>query len=127
MTRRIQAVVEYCAALALVAAVLFSALSVWEPVRVAGRSMSPALHPGDLVIVRKGARPHEGDIALVRARGHGAVLHRVVAVGGDGDIKTRGDANEVADRGRTSAGEVAGVAVRVIPAGELLLRWRGAE
>ena len=60
-------------------------------------------------------------------RGHGAVLHRVVAVGDDGDVTTRGDANEVADRERASANEVAGVAVRVIPAGELLRRWQGPE
>jgi len=118
---------EFAAALAVVAALLFAALSVWEPVRVAGLSMSPALRPGDLVIVRKNARPREGSIVLVRAAGHGAVLHRVVGIGLDGSVTTRGDANPIDDSERVSARDTAGVVVRVVPAGTLLGRWRAAE
>jgi signal peptidase I len=124
---RLGGVVEFILALAVVAGMLFLALSVWEPVRVAGKSMSPALHPGDLVVVRKDARPQDGSIVLVRAAGHGAVLHRVVAVGLDGSLTTRGDANPVDDRERVSADEVSGVVVRVVPAANLLRCWRGAE
>jgi signal peptidase I len=124
---RLSSVIEFVLALAVVAGLLFLASSVWEPVRVAGKSMSPALHPGDLVVVRKDARPRDGSIVLVRAAGHGAVLHRVVAVGSDGSLTTRGDANPVDDRERVSAAEVSGVVVRVLPAAGLLRRWRGAE
>ena len=127
MRERLQAAAEFVVALCMVAALLVAGLSVWEPVRVAGLSMSPALDPGDLVIVRKNTRPREGSIALVRAAGHGAVLHRVVTISGDGTMTTRGDGNPVDDRETVRAREVAGVVVRVIPAGALLRRWRGAE
>ena len=118
---------EYVAALALVAAILLATMSVWEPVRVAGMSMSPALLPGDVVVVRRGAQPHEGCIALIRAAPHGAVLHRVVAVAADGSVTTRGDANPIDDRERAAPREIAGVVVRVVPVGMLLRRWRAAE
>jgi signal peptidase len=127
MKARLLPVVEYAAALAMVAVIIFATLAVWEPVRVAGMSMSPALMPGDLVIVRKGERARRGSIALVRASGHGAVLHRVVGLGKDRTLITRGDANPVDDRERVGAGDVAGVVVRVVPAGKLLRRWRPTE
>jgi signal peptidase I len=118
---------EFVAALTVVVALLFATLSVWEPVRVAGLSMSPALRPGDLVIVRKNARPLEGSIVLVRAAGHGAVLHRVVGIGLDGSVTTKGDANPIDDSEKVRRTDIAGVVVRVLPAGTLLVRWRGAE
>jgi signal peptidase I len=127
MRERLVAGGEFVAALAVVSALLLAALSVWEPVRVAGLSMSPALRPGDLVIVRKNARPFEGSIVLVRAAGHGAVLHRVVGIGLDGSVTTKGDANPIDDSEKVSARETEGVVARVIPAGSLLDRWRGAE
>jgi signal peptidase I len=127
MRDRLVAGGEFVAALAVVSALLLAALSVWEPVRVAGLSMSPALRPGDLVIVRKNARPFEGSIVLVRAAGHGAVLHRVVGIGLDGSVTTKGDANPIDDSEKVSARETEGVVARVIPAGSLLDRWRGAE
>jgi signal peptidase I len=127
MKERLRAVSEFVVALAMVAGLLYATLSIWEPVRVAGLSMSPALQPGDLAVVRRGLRPRDGSIVLVRAAGHGAVLHRVVAVGQDGSLTTRGDANPVNDRDRVSNKEVSGVVVGVLPLGELLRRWRGAE
>jgi signal peptidase I len=127
MRQHLRAAGEYLLALGLVSSVLFGTLSVWEPVRVAGMSMSPALEAGDLVVVRKHAQACRGSIALVRAVGHRAVLHRVVSVGQDGSLVTRGDANPIDDRERASPNEVAGVVVRVLPAGTLLRRWRGAN
>ena len=38
----------------------------WRRVAVRGPSMSPALHDGDVVLVRFGAVPHSGDAVLVR-------------------------------------------------------------
>jgi signal peptidase I len=127
MRSRLRAVGEFFVALMVVAVLLFATLSVWEPVRVAGLSMSPALRPGDLVIVRKKARPLEGSIVLVRAPGHGAVLHRVVGMGLDGSVTTKGDANQIDDSEKVRRTDIAGVVVRVVPAGTLLVRWRGAE
>jgi len=125
MRGRIQATTEFLVATGIVGALLAAAWSVWLPVRVLGGSMSPALSPGDLVIVARNARPREGHIVLARSAGRGAVLHRVVAIGDDGLVTTRGDANAVDDAERIRAAEVAGVVVRVIPIGTLLRRWRG--
>ena len=127
MRERLRSVLEYAAALSVVTALIFSASTVWEPVRVAGLSMSPTLSPGDLAIVRRDARPREGSIVLVRAPGHSAVLHRVVAMGTDGSATTKGDANTVNDRENARASEIVGVVERVVPIGVLLRRWRGIE
>jgi phage repressor protein C with HTH and peptisase S24 domain len=40
----------------------------WQLVRVSGPSMVPALHNGDVVIVRHGARIRPGDVVLARYR-----------------------------------------------------------
>jgi len=45
-----------------------------------GRSMEPFLLDGDELIVRGGASPRVGDVALFRSAGGGQVAHRVVAV-----------------------------------------------
>jgi len=125
MRERVLSLLEYAAALAVVAGLVFAATTTWEPVRVAGRSMAPALNPGDLAIVHRDAVPREGSIVLVRAEGHGAVLHRVVAMASDGSATTRGDANTINDRERVRPQEIAGVVVRVVPASQVLSRWRG--
>ncbi|MEI7814225.1 MAG: S24/S26 family peptidase [Coriobacteriia bacterium] len=127
MRAQLRAAAEFVAALSVVAALLFAVLTLWEPVRVAGLSMSPALLPGDLVIVRKAARPRQGSIVLVRASPHGAVLHRVVAIAMDGAITTRGDANPIDDREKVHAAQIVGVVERVIPAGTMLKRWRDSR
>jgi len=127
MRARIGAVAEWLAALAVLGAVAGLAWSVWLPVRVAGGSMSPALLPGDVAIVGRGLRPYEGSIVLATRPGHGAVLHRVVSLGPDGAVTTRGDANPVRDAEDTRASDVTGVVVRVIPVGRVLQRWRGAR
>jgi signal peptidase I len=127
MRERLLGAAEFVVALAVVAGVLVATLSAWEPVRVGGRSMSPALLPGDLAIVARGAIPRQGDIVLIRAPGHGPVLHRIVGLRAGQSMTTRGDANPVDDRETVSTAEVSGVVVRVVPAGKLLRRWRGAE
>lgn len=96
----------------------------FEPLAVNGGSMGPSLTPGDLVLVGRGARVGVGDIALLRATGHGPVLHRVTAVSKTGAVRTRGDANPIADRLDTPASQVAGRVVLVVPIGALLARWR---
>jgi hypothetical protein len=103
------------------------ALHVWEPVRVAGMSMSPTLVPGDVVLVRRRAQPTRGSIVLVRRTGHRAVLHRAVAVRSDGSLVTKGDANTVTDREPARREECMGVVERVVPLGVLFRRWRGLE
>jgi len=99
-------------------------LRYFEPVRVTGGSMRPALAAGDLVLVDRAVTPGIGDIALLRVRGHGPVLHRVVGIDEEGRLETKGDANRIADVRPVERRDTRGVVVRVVPVGALLDRWR---
>lgn len=107
-----------CASLAC-----FGMMQLLQPVRVAGASMEPALHAGDLVLVSRG-RVTRGDIALLQRPGQGAVLHRIISVHRDGAVRTRGDANPTPDPQPTNKAHVAGRVVCVVPVGRALKRWR---
>ena len=52
------------------------------PVRVAGASMEPTLHPGDLLAVSPVVEPRLGDVVVVRARGT-EMVKRVSEIEGD--------------------------------------------
>ena len=92
----------------------------YRVVTVSGGSMRPALAPGDLVVVRRQQRARVGGIALF-ADGDGLVLHRVVGVTG-GAVRTRGDANPVADRDPVPTRALRGIVVGVVPVGAWLSR-----
>jgi len=86
---------------------------------VHGGSMEPAIAPGDIVVYRravKGIQP--GDIVLFEHPEwpHG-VVHRVADVLPDGRVRTRGDANPVADREPLDRRRIRGVAAFVLPSG----------
>ncbi|MBA4370707.1 MAG: signal peptidase I [Coriobacteriaceae bacterium] len=93
---------------------------------VVGGSMSPALEPGDVCIVRRGASKVEvGDVVLLARPGwSGGVLHRVVALTPAGALRTRGDANPVCDRDPAARDAVLGEVVAVLRVGGAV-RWFG--
>jgi signal peptidase I len=101
-------------------------LRFWQPLRVAGGSMRPALFPGDLVLVDVRAAVSRGEVALLRSSRHGLVLHRVIRVERDGTVRTQGDANPIADFDSLPSSAVVGPVVLVAPVGKLLERWRGS-
>lgn len=115
---------------ALVLAVLGASWALlmhyYRPIRVAGGSMRPALSPGDLVIVDIRAPAVRDQIALLRSPRHGLVLHRVIAREPDGSVRTRGDANAVADFDSLPSSAVVGPVVFVAPVGRIVERWRGS-
>ncbi len=84
-------------------------------------SMTPAIEPGDVVIVdeRDPSSIAEGDvITFVRGDNEVPVTHRVigvVAVGGEVAFETQGDANDAADAGLVPAANVLGVVAFTIP------------
>lgn len=90
---------------------------------VGGHSMEPALVAGDVCVSLAHAPIARGDIVLYALPGHGAVLHRVVAVGSGGELRTRGDANPVADREAVPASHVRGKVVAVLPLGRAARGW----
>jgi signal peptidase I len=98
-------------------------LQSYKVLWVSGGSMSPALVPGDVVVVSTRAPLRRGDIALLKP-GAGLVLHRVTRVEDDGRVWARGDANPVADLNPTRGSDVHGRVARVLPIGTFLKRWR---
>jgi signal peptidase I len=127
MRRILVMIAEPVVILALAFAIGTAARSAIVPVRVAGWSMGPTLAPGDIVLVQRGAKPIPGDVVLVAAAGHAPMLHRVVELLDGGQVRTKGDANEVADEEPASPAEVTGRAVAVVPVGSLIARWRGGR
>ena len=125
MRRAVRWIAEPLAIVGIGLALVWAFHTVLIPVRVGGWSMGPALCPGDIAIVRTGARPIVGDIVLVRSQRHGPFLHRVVEVMDRGRIRTKGDANEVADLEPAASSEVVGRSVAVLPVGAWMARWRG--
>jgi signal peptidase I len=108
---------------ALIAGVCLISLRWYEPIRVSGDSMRPALHAGDMVLVARGHRPLQGRIALLEGDGGRLVLHRIVGTNSDGSVRTKGDANDSIDPEAVQASSVRGTVVVVIPVGRLLRRW----
>lgn len=88
---------------------------------VADSSMEPALFPGDLALVQRRDSYELGDIVAVRA-GNGLVPRRVISVG-EGALRLKADAGEVAGRAAISSGAVVGALVATIPAAGHALRW----
>lgn len=126
MMPRLRSAMPHLLAYALLICAFWAAASSFAVVRVAGGSMVPALIPGDVVVVAKHQRPVEGSIVLM-SPGETLVLHRVTSVAGDGSVRTRGDANPIADFTATPASAVRGVVTLVVPLGGVLARWRQSE
>ena len=107
----------------LVVGVGLVALRWFEPIRVSGDSMRPALYAGDLVVVARRISPTKGEIALLEEAGGRLVLHRVVRVDPDGSMRTKGDANDSDDPESVRSDAVRGKVVLVIPVGRVIRRW----
>jgi signal peptidase I len=72
----------------------------WQPTVVTSGSMEPSIRRGDVVSVdpSAGAEITPGAVVVFRdPAAAGTVLHRVVRIEPDGRLRTKGDANRVAD------------------------------
>lgn len=123
MRSPVRGIVEQVVTVSLIGTLAWGALLTFRPARVAGASMSPALEAGDLVLVRRGDPVAVHDIVLFQERGHGAVLHRVIGRRG-GALRTKGDANSVADRDPVPSSAVIGSVRAIIPVGKMIAWWR---
>lgn len=124
MRERLIGALPVALAYVLLAAVLLIAGEYLLPVRVVGGSMEPALYSGDVVLVRRNARPVPGDVVLSTPPSSAAVLHRVVGFDVGGRVRLRGDANAIEDLAPVDLEHVAGKAVVVVPLGRLMRGWR---
>lgn len=81
-------------------------------------SMEPVVSPGDVVLVSPADTVNVGDIIAFPdpLRPERDVLHRVVDIGSDGRLVTKGDANDVADPWLVEPGQVIGTQAMSIPA-----------
>ena len=93
-----------------------------RPVVVTSGSMSPALRPGDVVLVAD----HVDEVALGSIVtfdvGQGSVTHRVVELT-DAGYRTKGDSNPAVDASTVSSAEVTGVGRLVVPFVGLPAMW----
>jgi signal peptidase len=98
---------------------------------VQGHSMEPTLHTGDLLVVREQDHYRPGDIVVFKivspAGGTGTVVHRLLAIGPDGRITTRGDNRASPDNFNLLTESIVGRAAVMLPQGGSLLyllsRW----
>ena len=96
-------------------------------------SMTPAIAPGDVVIVadRDPTAVAEGDvITFMRGTSEVPVTHRVIDVVGEGGtlaFETMGDANEGPDPGLVPAGNLVGVVTLTIPYIGYVIQFAGTQ
>ena len=83
-------------------------------------SMEPEISTDDLVLVKKTAELHAGDVVLYNTGGSN-VLHRITKIDGD-IITTKGDANNTEDK-PFSKSAVLGVYIGKIPSGGKIIRF----
>jgi len=90
---------------------------------VAGSSMEPELHHGDLAVVRSGGDLERGVVALYDDPELGvSVLHRIVRVSG-GRYVLKGDNNDFLDETRPTRREIAGSLWFAVPYAGSSLAW----
>jgi len=90
---------------------------------VTGSSMEPALSKGDVCLVLRGQKVGAGDVVLYRRSGDRQVVHRVMKVGEDHRVITKGDANRAEDRDPVPRDDVVGPVVLVLPVGTAVEGW----
>ena len=100
----------------------------WRATVVAGNSMRPALRPGDVLVYQRPTpeRLVTGQLVITRDQSQpdGLLAHRLAGVAANGDLRTKGDANEISDSSPVSPNAVAGVARIVVPYIGLPTLWR---
>ena len=83
-------------------------------IKVAGGSMEPTFHGGDLVVVRAQDSYQRGDVIAYRADG-GIVIHRIVGGDSQSGFDTQGDNETRTDGWRPTGDQIVGGEVVHVP------------
>ncbi|HZW02891.1 MAG TPA: signal peptidase I, partial [Anaerolineaceae bacterium] len=70
----------------------------YQVMMVNSGSMSPTFEAGDLIVVTRPPEQLQPGMVLTMVVNGGIVTHRLIEMGPDGELITKGDANEVADQ-----------------------------
>ncbi len=84
---------------------------------ITGQSMEPTLLQGDICVYRRGSHANPGDMVTYRRVDRALAVHRVVAVGPRGELRTKGDANSTGDRDFVLPDDLLGRVVFQVPLG----------
>lgn len=102
-------------AVAIIAAIVYLAVSPLQAKLIMTGSMRPHMPPGTVVLAEPQARYQPGDvITFTNPYGH-TVTHRIVGLSPNGRFITKGDANDAADGWRIAPKAVQGEVVGTIP------------
>lgn len=99
-------------------------LAGWEPHVVVSDSMQPTLAPGDLLLVDPDhTEVDAGQIVVFTDDVGRTITHRVVDVNDTGELVTRGDSNDVADRQTVDPASVVGQPRTLVPLVGMTAVW----
>jgi len=114
--------------LSVVLIALYSAgVMFWRPLVIMTGSMEPTLNPGDVVILKKAGAVSVGDVVSYHYKGM-VITHRVVNITPQGNLITKGDANDAPDPYPVSPSSLVGkVWARIPMIGWLVIlaNWNG--
>lgn len=85
----------------------------YSRVAIISGSMSPTIETGDLIIIREASSYQADDIVTFRS-GSSLITHRIISIA-DGKAVTKGDFNNVADKGTVRLSDIEGKMVLRIP------------
>jgi len=107
-------------------------LRTWPPLAtVMSASMTPTIDTGDMVVLKRISRPRVGDVAAVAVPDEArsrfgyppVVVHRIVRIGPDGAVTTKGDARKDPDPFTVPASAVRTKVVVAVPAAGRVLAF----
>jgi signal peptidase len=77
-------------------------------------SMEPIIHTGSLILVHPTSRYTAGNIIVFKTA-HGLIVHRLQSISSNGQIQTKGDANQNVDPFKIQTSDIIGAPLFVIP------------
>lgn len=95
-----------------------------SPLIVATGSMSGTIEAGDMVVIRAQKQYKTGDIVTFLTEGDAVpTTHRIIGITEEGYFRTKGDANNAADRTPVPPENILGEVVFVIPGIGMFFQW----